>query len=251
MRTALALDRYKRRFGPQEKREEGDIVLEPPSLAVAEIIRRYDKWLSWLGECEMEDARCIEDAYGLQGLKATPKDIFDFSVYLKNFERRKRFEDSGTFISELIRNCPEQHFELMTELLRIQINLIGYRNKKNITVIGDVGEFCCSEMEEGCVVSRGSAGDSCGINMLGGVLAVRGNVGSDIAEYMNGGNIVVDGDAAEGVGKRMYSGRVFINGNFGSISEGFEGGQIVHRGVLIRDKIYVEPPRRKTDEDTV
>ncbi len=87
-----------------------------------------------------------------------------------------------------------------------RLNSVGYRNKKNVRVIGDVGMFPGSHMSGGQLIIEGNAGHIVGSDFHNGILIIKGNVEGVLAMYTgscskscfkgkNGGEIHVEGKA--------------------------------------------------------
>jgi formylmethanofuran dehydrogenase subunit C len=82
--------------------------------------------------------------------------------------------------------------------IRTRIHALGYRNIKNITILGD-------------------AGGKLGMCMQGGKITVKGNAGYSVGYWMEGGEIHIEGefvdtnDASYGA-KDVTRGKVYVNG---------------------------------------
>lgn len=98
------------------------------------------------------------------------------------------------------------------------IDYIGYKNRKNIRVNGDVGYHVGWSMESGSIIIDGDTGDETGIDMVGGSITINGNAGNAVGHWMKDGEIHLEGD-------------------YKSISDGIKGGKIYHKGKLIREEM--------------
>lgn len=175
----------------------------------------------------------------------TAKDVEAFSLRLINFQDEPEFrEKGGMLLSAIINGCKENDITIITSNLSVQINNIGFRNAKNITIMGDTGRRTGLEMRSGRIIVNGDAGIftgedmrggeiringnaglegirmntricACGHRMKGGAIIVEGNAGNDVGEWMQGGEIIIAGNAGYGAGYLMRRGEITINGNAG------------------------------------
>ncbi len=112
----------------------------------------------------------------LKDLKVSSDDIRNFSIVLKKYEKQELFWWSGIFISALIEISPNKNFEILTKHFDSDMWYLGYKNKKNITITGNVGAFVADEMQAGILVVKGNAGQFTGFGMSGGEIHVSGKI---------------------------------------------------------------------------
>ncbi|MFH0737054.1 MAG: hypothetical protein V1827_01160 [Candidatus Micrarchaeota archaeon] len=105
-------------------------------------------------------------------------------------EHLQRLEASA-FLTAIIEASKETDHLLVLKNADGDFPFLGYENRKNVTIIGDV--------------------DSTGYEMRSGSITVQG-WGGDVGTHMKGGIIVVDGDC-DGIGSQMSGGEVHIKGS--------------------------------------
>jgi hypothetical protein len=72
------------------------------------------------------------------------------------------------------------------------VDWVGMRNEKRLTVRGDVGRWAGCEMQGGVLGVEGDAGRYTGNSMEGGVLEVEGDIGRGVGQDAEGGSIYVN-----------------------------------------------------------
>ena len=146
--------------------------------------------------------------YSAKDLRYLPliltKDPKDY-CYLPNF---------SSYLSALINKCNELNIIVNTS--DIILDFLGINNEKNLTVIGDVGNYFCEFMGAGKVNLIGNAGIGFACNMFGGEISADGNVGDGCAESNGGGKIIINGDCGNFAARYMTGGTLVIKGNAGS-----------------------------------
>lgn len=121
-------------------------------------------------------------------LKYTALDVERFSRMLPELDGERDFgAKAGLFLSALINNGKETDYIIHT--CGLAIDCIGYKNTKNILVVGN-------------------AGDKTGWAMTDGTIIVDGNTGKDTGLVMKGGKIHVEGELG-GISKLMQHGKIF------------------------------------------
>ncbi|MBI4919487.1 hypothetical protein HY837_06140, partial [archaeon] len=142
----MTLDNYLQDLGKQESLEEKQIAVKK-NPKVEELYSILKNGTDFLHPGEM-----FEDSEGfhrwnyeilsdlLEDKEFTSKDIADFSIQLKEYEGFGKFNGylMGIFFSVLINKCEEQNFTLHLKHLNTEIYSLGFSNRKNITVFGDV-----------------------------------------------------------------------------------------------------------------
>jgi len=179
----------------------------------------------------------------LRGMPMTAKDIEGFSLaVLPNvFQKWDGVGDkAGFLLSAMINNCMERDFIVHTQHIAFELNYLGYRNSKNIIVIGNAGSGLGCEMSKGSILVKGSVTNYVGIDMNGGSITVEGDAGYEVGSSMKTGIIIIQGNTSHSVGADMKGGQIYIEGNIESIARSnvdyIKHGKIFHKGKLIVDK---------------
>lgn len=193
----------------------------------------------------------------ISGIKCSSRDIESFCVaFAGSPQACPDFpERLGLFLSALINNCDNPEYRLCIIPFEENIALMGHKNSKNITLIGNSRRDVGSMMEGGNLVVEGNGGYSVGSGMVGGTITITGNARLNVGYYMRGGSILVQGNAGGkvgnsmgggiiringnagfGVGEEMEGGEIHIDGEIGGISDSIKHGKIYHKGKLIVDK---------------
>lgn len=193
----------------------------------------------------------------ISGIKCSSGDIESFCVAFPASPRAcPHFpERLGLFLSALINNCGNPKYRLCIIPFEEDIALVGHKNSKNITILGNPRRDVGNMMGGGDLIVEGNGGYSVGSSMVGGTITITGDARLNVGYYMRGGSIVVQGNAGDNVGHGMGGGIIRINGNVGfGVGDGMEGGEIhidgeiggisdsirhgkiFHKGVLIVDK---------------
>jgi hypothetical protein len=164
---------------------------------------------------------------GIENLGNSAEDVETFSILLEGFQAGKNFPyKAGLFLSALINSSKDTEFVIHTAHLR-PIDYLGYRNTKNITVDGDIGNWVGAEMESGAITVKGCTGKHVGDFMGDGKIIVEGNAHGFVGQNMKKGSILVMGDANAMVGHRMKDGTIIVKGNSsGYVGYWMEGGVI-------------------------
>ncbi|MBI4918944.1 hypothetical protein HY837_03375 [archaeon] len=112
----------------------------------------------------------------LESLKISAKDVKDFSIVLKKYEKDRYFHVSGVFLSALVNNCEDENVEVHTRHLKEKLSDIGFENVKDLTVIGDCGNWVGEEMIKGKIIVKGNTWGGTGERMLDGEIHVEGKI---------------------------------------------------------------------------
>jgi formylmethanofuran dehydrogenase subunit C len=174
----------------------------------------------------------------VEKLSYSAGDVESFSIALAEFQAEDGFEfKAGYFLSALINEGRDMDYTIHTAHLAEQPRFVGYRNRKSITVHGDVGDSLGYKMEAGSITLQGDAGQRCGSNMSGGSIIVEGSLGRWCGDFMQGGTITARGNAGDCVGFEMQGGEIRVEGRTRHIAaDTVRGGRIYHRGKLIVEK---------------
>jgi len=122
----------------------------------------------------------------------------------------------GLFLSALINNGSEGGYVVCQP--PAGLGCFGYRNKKDITVHGDVLW-------------------DLGMRMESGIIIVKGNAGNTVGHEMRGGRIIIEGSVGVQPGFGMSGGEIHIGGRLGGLTEwDIHCGKIYHKGKLLVDK---------------
>src|SRR3989338_2152937 len=202
---------------------------------------KEDKALAQLKEAWKEfncrKRRAIVDEYEVavsivSSINYSSVDVGKFSIALTEFQEEKDFfSKAGLFLSALINNGKDASYTITTRHLEKPIKYLGFRNTKNITIIGDVGADAAYKMESGVMVINGNTGGGTGYEMQGGSLEINGNAGMRLGTKMKDGTISVKKDVRAAAGLLMQGGAIVINGNANDHLGGLmEGGNIVVKG---------------------
>jgi len=169
-----------------------------------------------VGDLEKYYKLVLNSLHGLKTLKCTPEDVERFSIALADFQEEEDFsKKAGVFLSVVINWARGMDYTIQTEHLEEPIDYIGFKNLKNITVKGNVGE-------------------NVGAIMLRGSITVEGNAGDWIAPNIVGGKIVIKGDAGKFIAESTTGGEIHLEGKYGDISSEGKGVKIYHKGELIQ-----------------
>lgn len=172
-------------------------------------------------------------------IRYSAKDVERFSIALAEFQDEKYFDIKvGLFLSALINKGKDKDYVIHTSHLFKPPNVLGYLNRKNITVNGDVGDWAGQRMKRGTIIVNGNAGgcvggDMRGYGMKGGTILIRQNASYSVGNCMRGGKIILEGNAGTFFGSWMNGGEIHIQGNFESLANNVFVGKIYHKGELI------------------
>jgi formylmethanofuran dehydrogenase subunit C len=202
------------RFRPEEERiarktdVKEDAVLELLKRAWADF--RFDP-KKHFGDDNYEAA--LE---AVKGIPYCSSDVEKLSLALAEFQGIEGFPiRAGNFLSALINGGSDSDYVIHTDHLDQKIDFLGRRNRKKITVMGDVGSEVGYGMDGGSITVKGDAEDNAGKWMRDGLIAVEGNAGENLGFCMQGGLVVVEGDAGDTVGHGMKGGVINVRGNAG------------------------------------
>jgi len=212
------------------------------------------------------------------------EDVEQFSVLLSNYQdkladwRTHAAWHSGIYLSAMIDSSDDTDFIIRSHHLSTPIDLIGYRNTKNVTLIGNAGKFVGCKMSGGNLVVNGNAYSIGNVNQFGevenGNIEIKGDVGSkDQENTVSGsiairkGNVLVHGNVYQGiyyygdpsstihikgdVHGSIYPARmgtINIDGDYEKIAlprKGYQSFKIFHKGKQIVDYLNVNVPEEK------
>ena len=143
--------------------------------------------------------------------KAEPKDVMAFSGGLKPYRSRPGAGwKAGLFISALINLSDRPHFVLEPAGASRPLDYIGFRNNKNLVVIGHAGGRLGWEMEGGSIYLDGDAGNEAGGRMMDGKIWVQGDAGERAGCGMRGGMLHIRGQPGKEMGHLRQGGTILV-----------------------------------------
>jgi hypothetical protein len=177
----------------------------------------------------------------LRNLECSAHDIEGFSILLEGLQfewnvgkyskyHEEFMRETGILFSALVEAGEERDYVIHTRQLESPLDFIGWKNRKNVIIDGEVGT---------------DAGNS----MRGGSLLIKGYADQDLGIYMEGGKITLEGRGYGTVGLNMRGGIIEVHGGYAPfpfdtriprIGHGMTGGEIHMHGIL-RD-CYKKPP---------
>jgi hypothetical protein len=191
----------------------------------------------YLGTSNYDFNRACENIPKLvRGIRYTSQEINDFIIQHNKLNGCLDyvFETKlGLFLSALINNCDEKELVVITQHLDFSIPHLGQKNRKNIIVKGDVGDFLGDRMKRGSIKVEGNADRCPGWFLEGGTIEIEGDAGNQIGSAMKGGRIIIKGNAGDDVGSLMFGGEISLNGEYLSLAWDMRGGDIYHKDKLL------------------
>jgi len=232
-REEIARTEASKRFG-KYKDEEKKEVREADVKKTETIKEMCARWRA----CDTPDSGIPEDYKYvhrfLRGIKFTAREVEEFSIALVEFQGQES-EKAGLFFSVLINYGKDRDYMVHTRHMESVPDILGFNNKKNIIVNGNIGHYVGSHMRDGSLSVRGNIGNYAGNAMRNGCINIEGNAGDLLGCELRGGKIIVLENAGYRVGTVMKGGEIHIEGDIGSIGDVIHG-KIFHRGKLIVDK---------------
>ena len=114
----------------------------------------------------------------VSSLQYTIQDITDFCFCLSLYEKQSDISWSGLFLSALVNSGDESNYEIVTEHLDTRIEGLGFQNEKDVTVIGNTGDYTAWFMSAGSLQITGNVAKLSCYHMNGGVMRVDGKIGA-------------------------------------------------------------------------
>ena len=163
------------------------------------------------------------------------REIEKFVVELAAYQEDADFPaKAGFFLSVLINRSDETDFIIQTVHLDEPIAHLGSSNLKNITILGDVGDYTGAYMKTGMINIKGNCESNLGYGMSGGLIVLDGNAEDSVGNFMSGGKITVGQSTGSGLGYVMTGGELVITGNvYGGVGDEMSGGSITIAGNVI------------------
>ena len=214
---ARALDSFipQPRQGPERKAE----------FAASPAVREMHKIVAKLSESEYEyngywmyDNVCVKAA---QSFRYTAHDITEFALQLapcvESFSDHMLYA-TGLFITALVNESKENDFTLHLEHLSRPLPNIGYRNRKNLTVYGNLGQWAFHHQESGAGIVHGNCDHGfCGCKQ-GGLTVINGDALNPAGDTI-GGQTIINGNAIGYLARDSTGGTISVNGNIEDMAE--------------------------------
>jgi len=220
--------------------------VKSPKLSAAAIWKKVDA---------KEPSKIYEMAEDLLGKSNySVDDVTDFCLQIKQFQGDEEFGyKAGLIISAMINSGTDDGYIVDTTLYNKKLALLGYKNVKNVTVMGDLSEGFATKMKDGIITVEGNVNGSVGTAMTGGEVYVEKNVYGHVGPDMKGGMIhifgnvgslahlcvfnqdtpqqkILIGDASMIVGGRMKGGTIHVDGFGGSLIGLLQEGGVITVG---------------------
>ncbi len=215
----------------------------------------------------------------IRGLEYSAKDVEKLCIAIAEFQQKEDFANgAGVFLSAVINNGKEESYTIETRHLTEAPNYLCYRNKKRITIEGNVGEyvgcaqsgeilvngnaddyvgryaragkitingnvvFCAGANNEGCLIEiKGNSSMMPGVHMKNGRVIVRGNVETSAGDGMKGGTLEIFGNINGSVGSEMEGGKIIVHKNAGERNHGYFIALEMHGGEIhLNGRIFAQ-----------
>jgi formylmethanofuran dehydrogenase subunit C len=145
------------------------------------------------------------------GMEYSAEDVERFSLTLTGLEHGEEGGRwAGMFLSALMNLGQEDSYRVHTTHLDVELEYLGYRNRKSIVVAGNGGHHLGERMSGGEINVTANVGESAGGSLTGGRLVVEGNAGEYLGNDMADGEILVRGNAGRHAGNIMRSGTITV-----------------------------------------
>jgi len=177
--------------------------------------------------------------------RPSAEDIENFSVLMAQYQDAGMFDLlSGNFLGYFVDKCTDDKIEIKTKHLEKAPSDFTFKRKKNVEVVGDMGDNLFDGFKSGKVIVYGSVGKGISFHHKSGNVVVTGNCGDRPGYMMHGGTITINGDTGKNVGNSMSGGDIYLNGSYRSIEINDDpwvvrelkirrGGRVFHKGELI------------------
>ncbi|MFA6489368.1 MAG: hypothetical protein WCT52_01695 [Candidatus Micrarchaeia archaeon] len=205
-----------------------------PLVKVNERVREMDDALdAALAAKSYYTAERKEALAKIAGMGHTAEDIAEFALSLGKYQGRKNFANrAGLFLSELCNSCADRAITLHLSHLDTPINYLGFRNRKELTVIGNAGSHFGQENEDGSLSLEGNAGSFAFLRMRGGSAKITGSALDYACEEMENGKASIGGNARHHAGRMMRGGQALFNRDVGDAAfEEMSGGNAIVHGL--------------------
>ena len=163
------------RFGRYEPEEERHV--KSADIKEDEVLRQLRAaWAKCSPRLYNADHYSYEDTFvKLSHISCSAADVERFSLVLAEFQDEKWFSyKAGIFLSAIVNNGRDSDYVVRTGHLKSPPDSLGCKNRKNLTIIGDVGDWLGSYMAGGRITLKGNAGIQVGYGMEGGEIFIHG-----------------------------------------------------------------------------
>ncbi len=164
----------------------------------------------------------------MAGWDYTVQDIEEFIAGIAKYQDAKRYHArAGLFISSLVNHAKEDKITLDLGHLDVLFDFLGYKNRKDLTIIGNIGSHCFQDVETGRGHVEGDALDFFGAQQHGGSISISGDARDDAGYKKDGGSLLVN-NVRNRTGEGMTGGILQINGMSGIMTgHNSKGGHII------------------------
>lgn len=181
----------KREDAPASAIRRLDLQAEGLQVSAAVLHKLRENFIKHIGGAPYTSVeRTYESALSLMdGMSCSMAEVAIFTKLLEELRGDRNFiYNVGPFLSAVINGSEEREFTVFTRELGAVYHLL-YRSKKNVKVIGNVGEYFCMMMEDGEVTIEGNTWCYAGFMMSGGHLTLNGKWGKYLGKGRTGGTI--------------------------------------------------------------
>ncbi len=209
------LEDYLKKIGEQKENTElPSKYINNPN--IDKICEKYEGWLKKTVHFALP-ADELYLANALDNFRCNAKDIKEFSLTLKKYEKLPGFCWSGIFLSALINNSKEENFDIILEHLFTNIDYMGYKNIKNIKITGNVGCWAGDTMQKGLLTISGNTRENAGNNLCGGTIIIEGSTEEYAGSLMRTGKIIIKKKAGKYLGVDSKAGEIHVYGKIKNI----------------------------------
>ncbi len=240
------IDDYLKDLGAQNFTEEKLVqIAENP--IIKKISSAYEKFLSEFSS-RNDEIRYRSACDLARKLDCSAKNVKEFSILLKKYEGCEGFNWSGIFLSALINRSDDTDFEVFSKHLtgdssNTGLSGIGYKNSKNVIVVGDVFSDVGTFMKSGKLIVKENSKFEVGSDMQGGEIIIEGTASGSIGNLMQNGHIIVKGALTPwdeptnitNVGYELSGGLIEVKGVAFDLGNRQKGGKIILDGNVKND----------------
>lgn len=217
-------------YTPEERKimRTADIREDVVQKQLIELWRNFNERAGRLDPSYIEIYDIANLARNLVKEEYSSEDLEKFVVVLTQFQDERKFPiKAGALLSALINAGKDQDYVIKVDHFDEPISALGFKNRKNLRIIGNLYRSIGVEMKGGSITVEGDVRYTVGSKMEGGTIIVNGNVGWEVGQQMKDGKIIIKGDVDEEVGLGMEGGKLVIEGNVR-----YDAGQYMKGGKL-------------------
>lgn len=190
----------------------------------------YEEWGEVIEEEGIDESReKLEVAEELLDENYSEEAIHDLLSEFKDRDWSINEPNQSIYMSAVINQIGDETISIEPDNLSELTGLegLGYRNKTDVTIEGDIYENIFRENIAGNVNIEGDINSRVGEEMMGGTIKVNGDVTGTfgIGRHMQGGRIIVEG-YVEKAGTGMKNGFVRVTEEAEKLGKSMEGGEI-------------------------